>query len=645
VREVLRDPRHRLALFASGVLIAVNWGIFIWAVSVGRLVEASFGYYLNPLVNVGLGVLLLGERLRRPQQVAIGIAAFGVIVLGLGSGAAPWLPLSLAASFGLYGLLRKLTPVSSLSGLTVETALLAPLALGYLLLLVYTGEGHLGGAALGTNALLVFSGVVTALPLIFFASAAKRLVSRRSGSSSTSRPRSRSCWPSRSTTSRSRPSARSRSAASGRRSPCTPRTRCAPRPGRSRTRGRESPLVSGAMRGVTRRGFWLRLVVGLGCVCVSVSALAEPLTRRDVPEPLAPWVDWVLRGSEDALCALVQDRADMRLCAFPARVELDHGDLSGRFRAEIRLARAEYAPLPGDAALWPQDVEVDGKPAVVIGRDGVPSVWLPAGRHVITGGFAWSALPEGMAVPLETALLTVRVNGAPLERPRRDGDGRVWLRRRREADTAESRLDVAVNRRVDDAIPLELRPGSSCASRGRAAHARSDAARRLVALSLERAPRAARERWPPARVRPGDWLVTLRARACGRSPRSRRPGPRARGPTRRSGRSRRSRACASSRSKAYPRSIRSRRRCRRSGATCPPTWSRRGPRWRWSRSAAATRTRRPTSCRCSAPCGSTSPAPATPSTTRSPADSREAGGSRCRRRASSAASRSTASTS
>ncbi|MGH2901311.1 MAG: hypothetical protein ACRDMZ_21720, partial [Solirubrobacteraceae bacterium] len=115
------------------------------------------------------------------------------------------------------------------------------------------------------------------------------------------------------------------------------------------------------MRGVTGWSFWLRLVVGLGCVCVSMSSRAEPLARRDVPEPLAPWVDWVLRGGEDALCALVQDRADMRMCSFPARVELDLGDLSGRFRAEIRVARADYVPLPGDAALWPQDVEVDGK--------------------------------------------------------------------------------------------------------------------------------------------------------------------------------------------------------------------------------------------------------------------------------------------
>jgi len=175
VRAVLRHPRHRLVLLATSCLIALNWGIFIWAVSVGRLVEASFGYYLNPLVNVALGVLLLGERMRRPQQLAIGVAALGVLTLGFGSGAAPWLPLSLASSFGLYGLLRKLTPVGSIAGLTIETALLAPLSLGYLAVLGYTGEGHLHASLSRTSVLLVLAGVVTALPLIWFASAAKRL--------------------------------------------------------------------------------------------------------------------------------------------------------------------------------------------------------------------------------------------------------------------------------------------------------------------------------------------------------------------------------------------------------------------------------------------------------------------------------------
>lgn len=175
LRAALATRRNRLALFASGVLIAANWGMFIWAVSVGRLVEASFGYYINPLVNVGLGVLLLGERLSRLQRLAIGVASLGVLVLGFGLGHAPWLPLALAATFGLYGLVRKLTPVSSLAGFGVETALLSPLALGYILVLGDTGASHLGTADLRTSALLVFSGVVTSLPLIWFASATKRL--------------------------------------------------------------------------------------------------------------------------------------------------------------------------------------------------------------------------------------------------------------------------------------------------------------------------------------------------------------------------------------------------------------------------------------------------------------------------------------
>jgi len=175
LRAALRSPRHRIALFASGCLIALNWGMFIWSVSVGRLVEASFGYYLTPLVNIALGVLLLGERLSRLQSIAIGVAALGVLALGFGSGAAPWLPLALAATFGMYGLVRKLTPVSSVAGLSVETAMLSPLALGYMLVLGDTGEGHLRTTDLRTSALLVFSGVVTALPLIWFASAAKRL--------------------------------------------------------------------------------------------------------------------------------------------------------------------------------------------------------------------------------------------------------------------------------------------------------------------------------------------------------------------------------------------------------------------------------------------------------------------------------------
>jgi chloramphenicol-sensitive protein RarD len=173
--EVLRDRRRRLALCASGLLIALNWGIFIWAVGAGRIVETSFGYFLTPLVSIALGVALLGERVRRAQLGAIALAALGVAVLGVGSGTAPWLPLALALTFGLYGLLRKVTRVSSLVGLTIETALVVPAALAVLVAERLRGESHFAVGDLPTSLLLALSGAVTALPLLWFARAARRL--------------------------------------------------------------------------------------------------------------------------------------------------------------------------------------------------------------------------------------------------------------------------------------------------------------------------------------------------------------------------------------------------------------------------------------------------------------------------------------
>ncbi len=164
----------RLTLLATTLLISVNWGVYIWAVHAGRVLEASLGYFVNPLVNVLLGVLFLGEALSRRQRLSVGLAGLGVAVLVASAGAIPWVALVLALSFGLYGLLRKRARVDAVAGLFSETALLAPLAVGGLLWLGARGTGHLGSAP-GTTALLVAAGAVTALPLIWFAIGVRHL--------------------------------------------------------------------------------------------------------------------------------------------------------------------------------------------------------------------------------------------------------------------------------------------------------------------------------------------------------------------------------------------------------------------------------------------------------------------------------------
>ncbi len=176
LRTVRAAARGRtLALLgASATLIAINWLTYIWAVQHAHVLEASLGYFINPLVNVALGVAVLGERVSRVQRVAVGIAAAGVAVMALSGGGAIWISLVLAVSFGLYGLIRKVAAIDALGGLTIETLLLAPLSL---VVLAYAGAA--GNAAFGqersADLLLILAGPVTAAPLLLFAAAARRL--------------------------------------------------------------------------------------------------------------------------------------------------------------------------------------------------------------------------------------------------------------------------------------------------------------------------------------------------------------------------------------------------------------------------------------------------------------------------------------
>ncbi|PLX39216.1 MAG: EamA family transporter RarD [Hyphomicrobiales bacterium] len=174
VRAALATPKVRMALVVSTLLIATNWTVYIWAVTNAQVLPASFGYFINPLVNVLLGFLLLGERLTRNQSVAVGIAAVAVAIQALMLPGFPWISLTLAFSFGFYGYIRKLTPVGASPGLFIETAFLLPVALAYIAVLGANGEGHLFTAPL-TSLQLALTGIVTALPLILFAVGARRL--------------------------------------------------------------------------------------------------------------------------------------------------------------------------------------------------------------------------------------------------------------------------------------------------------------------------------------------------------------------------------------------------------------------------------------------------------------------------------------
>ncbi len=172
---IWRSPGARWRLAIAAAILAVNWGVYIWGVNSGHVVETSLGYFINPLVTVGLGVLVLGERLGAWQWTALGIALAAVVVLTLDYGRPPWIALILAASFATYGLLKKQAAVGAIESQAYESLALAPLALGYLTYLEASGAAVFSHAGPATDILLALSGVVTAVPLILFGAAALRL--------------------------------------------------------------------------------------------------------------------------------------------------------------------------------------------------------------------------------------------------------------------------------------------------------------------------------------------------------------------------------------------------------------------------------------------------------------------------------------
>jgi chloramphenicol-sensitive protein RarD len=175
VAELRHDLKRVGLLTLAAVLISVNWGVYIWAVNSGHVLESSLGYFITPLVNIGLGVLVLKERLQRTQWAAVAIGIIAVLVIAIGYGQVPWIGLTLAASFGGYGLVKKLARTPALESLAVETSVMVLPAIAYLLFANARGYGSFGHVSAGMDLLLISSGVVTGVPLLFFAAAARRV--------------------------------------------------------------------------------------------------------------------------------------------------------------------------------------------------------------------------------------------------------------------------------------------------------------------------------------------------------------------------------------------------------------------------------------------------------------------------------------
>ena len=175
LRALFRDRRVFVLLAVGAAVITVNWATYIWGVNNGRVVEASLGYFINPLVTVLMGVFILGERLRPLQWGAMAVAGTAVAVLALDYGRLPWVALVLAVSFGTYGLAKKTANVGAIESLTLETMLLAPLAAAYVGWLIATGQSNFGSHGTGHALLFTTTGIVTAIPLICFGGAAIRV--------------------------------------------------------------------------------------------------------------------------------------------------------------------------------------------------------------------------------------------------------------------------------------------------------------------------------------------------------------------------------------------------------------------------------------------------------------------------------------
>jgi hypothetical protein len=251
------------------------------------------------------------------------------------------------------------------------------------------------------------------------------------------------------------------------------------------------------------------------------AAPAGPVSRDRVPEPLRPWADWVLRGHESELCTPFPGgpAGDEKRCAWPGVLSLDLDEKGGSFRQTWTLEADGFVPLPGEAKRWPLDLQIDGRPGAAVSKQDAPGLWLAAGTHTVTGSFRWDVLPESLPVPAEVGVVDLTVRGSAVTSPERDPSGRLFLQGSRVVRAEEDRLEVRVQRRVIDEVPLELVTRIELAVSGKAREVLLGRVLpdRFIPLSIG-GPIPARLE-PDGRlrvqVRPGNWTLEVTSRHAG----------------------------------------------------------------------------------------------------------------------------------
>ncbi|MBF0322058.1 MAG: hypothetical protein HQL62_03780, partial [Magnetococcales bacterium] len=245
---------------------------------------------------------------------------------------------------------------------------------------------------------------------------------------------------------------------------------------------------------------------------------AAPLTPDKIPEPLRPWVAWVLHDHEEIHCPLAFNDANRRFCAWPARITLELNSGSGHFAQAWEMARDMWVPLPGGSGtggVWPESVQVDGKPAPVTARDGKPGLQLTSGTHAVRGLLPWKELPEFVALPPASGLVDLTINGQPVPFPNLDEQGRLWLHTQRTETRSEDHLEVTAHRLIKDGVPvtIETRLKLRIAGKNREIFLTPPLAEMIpMRLTSPLPARLEADGRIRIQVRPGNWELTLEQR-------------------------------------------------------------------------------------------------------------------------------------